>query len=50
MKTKVGSLKRSTKLINPQPDLSRKKERGLKTIKLEMKKEKLQKTSQKYNG
>ena len=27
MKLKAGSLKRSTKLINPQPDLSRKKER-----------------------
>ena len=26
MKRKAGSLKRSTKLINPQPDLSRKKE------------------------
>ena len=25
MKLKVGSLKRSTKLINPQPDTSRKK-------------------------
>ena len=42
-----GSLKRSTKLINPQPDLSRKKERGLKSRKLEMKKEKSQ---QKYKG
>ena len=31
---------KSTKLINPQPDFSRKKERGLKSIKLEMKKEK----------
>ena len=40
MKLKPGSLKRSTKLINPQPDFSRKKERGLKSIKLEMKKEK----------
>ena len=39
MKQKAGSLKRSTKLINPQPDLSSKKERGLKSIKLEMKKE-----------
>ena len=27
MKRKAGSLKRSTKLINPQPDLSRKKEK-----------------------
>ena len=40
MKRKAGSLKRSTKLINPQPDFSNKKERGLKSIKLEMKKEK----------
>ena len=39
MKQKAGSLKRSTKLIHPWPDLSRKKERGLKSIKLEMKKE-----------
>ena len=39
MKLKDGSLKRSTKLIKPQPDLSRKKERGLKSRKLEMKKE-----------
>ena len=28
MKQKAGSLKRSTKLINPQPDLSSKKERA----------------------
>ena len=48
MKGKAGSLKRSTKLINSQPDLARKKERGLKLIKLEMKKEKLQQTSQKW--
>jgi hypothetical protein len=40
MKRKAGSLKRSTKLINPEPNLSSKKERGLKSIKLEMKKEK----------
>ena len=40
MQRKAGSLKRSTKLINSKPDLSRKKERGLKSIKLEMKKEK----------
>ena len=39
MKPKVVSLKRSTKLINPQPDSSRKKERGLKSIKVEMKRE-----------
>ena len=38
MKQKAGSLKRSTKLKNPYPDSSRKKQRGLKSIKLEMKK------------
>ena len=48
MKLKAGSLKRSIKLINSQPDSSRKKERGLKS-KLVMKK-KLQLTSQKYKG
>ena len=32
MKLKAGSLKRSTKLIKPQPDSSRKKERGLNKI------------------
>ena len=50
MKLKSGSLERSIKLINPEPDLSRKKVRRLKSIKLEMKKEKLQWTSQKYKG
>ena len=49
MKPKVGSLKRSTKLINVQPDSSRKKGRGFKSIKLEMKK-KLQLTPQKCKG
>ena len=38
------------KLINLQPDSLRKKGRGLKSIKLEMKKEKLQLTQQKYKG
>ena len=38
------------KLINLQPDSSNKKGRGLKAIKLEMKKEKLQLTPQKYKG
>ena len=50
MKPKVGSLKRATKLTNLLPDLSRKKGREFKTIKLEMKKEKLQLISQKYKG
>ena len=49
MKLKAGSLKRSSKLINPYPDSSRKKESGLKSTKLEMK-NKLQWTSQKYKG
>ena len=46
MKLKASSL--INKLINPEPDLSRKK--GLKSIKLEVKKDKLQQTSQKYKG
>ena len=50
MKLKSGSLERSIKLINPEPDLPRKKVRRLKSIKLEMKKEKLQWTSRKYKG
>ena len=50
MKPKAGSLKSSTKLINPQPDSSRKKEREFKSIQLEMKKEKLQQTPQKDKG
>ena len=45
---KVGSLRRETKLTNLQPDSSRKKEKRLKLTKLEMKKERLQKTMQKY--
>ena len=36
------------KLISHQPDSSRKRGRGLKSIKLEMKQEKLQQTPQKY--
>ena len=47
---KVGSLRRETKLTNLQPDSSRKKEKRLKSTKLEMKKERLQKTMQKYKG
>ena len=39
---KNGSLKRSRKLTNPQPDSSREKRRGFKSIKLETKREKLQ--------
>ena len=40
MKQKDGTLDRSTKLIKLKPDLSSKKVRALKSIKLEMKKEK----------
>ena len=47
MKPKVDSLKRSTKLINIQPDSSRTKGRGFMSIKSEMKMEKLQLTPQK---
>ena len=50
MKLNDDSWKRLTKLTNPQSDSSRKKERGLKSIKLEIKKETLQWTSQKYKG
>ena len=35
MKLKAASLKRSTKLIKPQPGLSRKQERGLNKIRNE---------------
>ena len=38
------------KLTNPQPDSSRKKERNIKSTKLEMKKERLQQTMQKQKG
>ena len=38
------------KLTNLQPDSSRKKERKIKSTKLEMKKERLQQTVQKYRG
>ena len=48
MKLTACSLKRQTKLINLQSDSSRKKERGPKSIKSEMKNEKLQLAPQKY--
>ena len=38
------------KLINLYPDLSRKTERRIKSTELEMKKERLQQTMQKYKG
>ena len=49
MKPKVGSLKKSTKLINDYPNSSKKKGREFKSIKIEMKK-KLQLMLQKCKG
>ena len=50
--TQEGTLPNSfceaTITVIPKPDSSRKRGRGLKSIKLEMKKEKLQQTPQKY--
>ena len=43
MNLKADTLNRSTKLMNTYPDSSRKEGRGLQSIKLEMKKEKLRK-------
>ena len=48
-KTKDWSFERQTKLTNHQPELSIKKGRRLKSIRLEVKK-KLQQTTQKYKG
>ena len=49
-KTKSWFFEKINKMINHQPDSSRKRGRGLKSIKLEMKKEKLQQTLQKYKA
>ena len=49
-KTKSWFLRIKTKLTNPQPDSSRKKERRIKSTKLEMKKEMLTLTMQEYKG
>ena len=49
-KTKSWFFEKINKIDNHQPDSSRKRGRGLKSIKLEMKKEKLQQTSQKYKA
>ena len=49
-KTKSWFFERETKLINNLPDSSRKRGRGPKSIKLEMKTEKLQQTPQKYKA
>ena len=53
IKLKVGSLRRLTKLTNHQPDLSRRKGRKIKSIKLEMKqvttnKKKIQRIRKQY--
>ena len=51
MKLKAGVFfEKINKIDNPQSDSLRKKERGPKSIKLKMKKQKLQWTSQKYKG
>ena len=49
-KTKSLFFEKINKIDKPQPDSSRKRGRGLKSIKLEMKKEKLQQTPQKYKA
>ena len=49
-KLKAGSLERKTKLTKLQPDSSRKKERRIKSTKLEVKRERLQQTMQKCRG
>ena len=49
-KTKTWFFEKINKIDIPQPDSSRKKERRNKSTKLEMKKEKLQQTMQKYKG
>ena len=49
-KPKAGSLKGYIKLTDHQPDSSRNKGRKIKSIKLEMKMERSQQTTQKYKG
>ena len=51
-KTKSQLFEKTDKIDKPQPDSSRKKkrERRIKSTKLEMKKERLQQTMQKYKG
>ena len=49
-KTKSWFFEKINKLTNPQPDSSRKKERRIKSTKLEMERERLQQTMQKYKG
>ena len=49
-KIKIWFFEKIKKLTNLYPDLSRKKERRIKSTKLEMKKERLQQMMQKYKG
>ena len=49
-KLKAGSLRRLTKLTKLLTRLIKKKERRIKSTKLELKKDKLQQTMQKYRG
>ena len=49
-KTKGWFFEKINKIDKLQPDSSRKKERRIKSTKLEMKKESLQQTVQKYKG
>ena len=49
-KTKSWFFEKISKIDNPQPDSSRKKERRIKSTKLEMRKERLQQTIQKQKG
>ena len=49
-KTKGWFFEKINKIDKLQPDSSRKKERRIKSTKLEMKKERLQQTMQKYKG
>ena len=48
--TKSWFFEKINKIDKPQPDSSRKKGKGLNSIKLEMKNEELQLTPQKYKG
>ena len=49
-KTKRWFFEKINKIDKPQPDSSRKKERRIKSTKLEMKKKRLQQAMQKYKG
>ena len=49
-KTKSWFFEKRNKIDNQQPESSRNKGRKIKSTKLEMKKERLQQTTQKYKG